>query len=80
MVNRVLFFQNPLIRSRLARTRREDDTNNQAIQSKSFCKDKDEDHAHEQLWLLRIGPAEEVNQNQMSISCKQECFTYNSNR
>lgn len=54
-----------LIGARLASTRREDDTDNETIQSKSFCEDKNQNHAHKQLWLLCVRPGEEINQNKM---------------
>jgi hypothetical protein len=44
----------------LASTGGEDDADNEAVESKSFGKDEDEDHAHEQFWLLSVGPAEEA--------------------
>jgi hypothetical protein len=45
-----------LVCSGLTSTRRQDDTDNEAIQCKRFGKDEDEDHAHEQFWLLSIRP------------------------
>jgi len=48
-----------LISSRLTSTRRQDDTNNETIQGKSFSKNEDENHSNEKLWLLCIGSAEE---------------------
>lgn len=68
-----------LISARLASTGREDDTDNETVQGKSFRKDKDEDHADEQLWLLRIGPAEDVkekNQILISTTSKQKVVIY----
>jgi hypothetical protein len=44
----------------LAGTGGEDDADDEAVESKSFGEDEDEDHAHKQLWLLRIGPVEEA--------------------
>jgi hypothetical protein len=49
-----------LIGAGLASTGGGDDADDKAIESKSFSKDEDEDHSHEQLWLLCIGPAEEA--------------------
>jgi hypothetical protein len=49
-----------LVGTRLASTGGEDDADDEAIESKSFGKDEDENHAHKQLWLLSIGPAEEA--------------------
>jgi hypothetical protein len=30
---------------------------NQAIQGQRLSENEDQDHAHKQLWLLRVGPA-----------------------
>ena len=46
-----------LIRTGLAGTGREDDAHDETIKGKCFCENEDKDHAHEQLWLLRISPA-----------------------
>ena len=47
-----------LIRPGLASTGWKDDANNETIEGKRFGKDKDEDHAHKQLWLLSVRPAQ----------------------
>ena len=56
-----------LVGAGLACTGGEDDADNEAVQSKGFRKDEDEDHAHKQLWLLRVGPAEEAKARQNQI-------------
>lgn len=33
----------------------------EAIQGKSFSENKDQDHSHKQLRLLRVGPARDIN-------------------
>lgn len=47
-----------LICTGLASTGWKDDADDEAVEGKRFGKDKDEDHAHKQLWLLSICPAE----------------------
>merc|ERR1712203_131512 len=41
--------------SSLVGTRGNNKTNNQAVQSKGFCEDEDQDHTNKQAWLLGIG-------------------------
>ena len=45
-----------LVCTRLAGARGEQDSNDETVESKSFGEDQDEDHADEQLGLLRVGP------------------------
>ena len=68
-----------LVGAGLAGARGEDDADDEAVQGKGFGKDEDEDHADEQLGLLRVGPAEKVKgQNQIisSRACKQKVVIY----
>jgi len=41
----------------------EDDANDEAVQSERLGKDEDEDHADEELWLLRVSPNASVADN-----------------
>lgn len=50
-----------LVSSRLTRTRRKDDPNNEAIEGKSFSKDEDENHPYKQFGLLCVGSATNIN-------------------
>lgn len=45
-----------LIRTRLASAGWQDDADDEPIESKRFGKNEDEDHTHEQLWLLGVRP------------------------
>jgi len=47
-----------LVGSGLASTRRQDNTNNETIEGKSFSKNEDENHSNKKFWLLCIGSAE----------------------
>ncbi|WVZ02082.1 hypothetical protein V8G54_022888 [Vigna mungo] len=60
-----------LISSRLTSTRRQDDTNNETIQGKSFSKDEDENHSNEKLWLLCIGSNTSITNNTNSHSSRE---------
>ena len=33
---------------------------NETVECQSLCKNEDQDHAHEELWLLRICPAQQT--------------------
>lgn len=55
---RYTFLAPPLVSSRLPGAGRQDDAHDQPVQSKRLGEDQDQDHAHEQLRLLRIGPAD----------------------
>lgn len=45
-----------LVCTRLPCSGRENNPHNETVQSKSFSKDEDKDHANKELWLLCIGP------------------------
>lgn len=47
-----------LVCTGLAGTGRQDDANDETIEGERLGKDEDEDHAHEQLWLLSVCPVE----------------------
>ena len=49
-------YSSRLICTRLPGARGEQDSNDETVESESFGEDEDEDHADEQLGLLRVGP------------------------
>merc|ERR1719183_1364997 len=49
--------------SLFAGRRGDDETNDEAIEAQSLCKDEDEDHAHKELWVACIRPHTRVADN-----------------
>ena len=47
-----------LICTGLAGTGWKDDADDETVEGKRFGENKDEDHAHKQLWLLSVRPAQ----------------------
>ena len=67
-----------LVGSRLASTRRQDNTNNETIKGKCFSKNEDENHSNKKFWLLCIGSVEVDWLNQYYCKRKIHCQIHNN--
>nr|ACU14596.1 unknown [Glycine max] len=60
-----------LVGSRLASTRRQDNTNNETIKGKCFSKNEDENHSNKKFWLLCIGSNTGITNNTNSHASRK---------